>query len=542
MPAETVFCRGGMVSAAHWEAAEVGASMLEQGGTAADAAVATGFAMAVTAPHLCGLGGDMLAVVSPPPNRDGITPEPMALLGVGRAGSGADPDFLRRDGYRVMPLRNDLESVTIPGAVDGWLALHARFGRLPLKDVIWPARALAKDGFAATTLLAMASALVVDVADQVLCPGRPLEPGETVRLPQVAGILRDIVDYGRDGFYGGRFGRALVKMGAGLYTEDDLAQPQADWHDTVTQYAWGHTFHTVPAPSQGYLTLAGAAVAEMVGLPEDTDDPLWPHLLVEAARAVGHDRPACLHDAADTQALLSAERLTRAAERIDPWRAAPPDVVDAPMPRVVESLSPDGDTTHLCAVDSHGMGVSLTQSNALDFGAHLVVPGTGIFLHDRGLGFSLEPGHPAALAAGRRPPHTLSPAVVRRTDGSLAMVLGTMGGDGQPQILLQLAARTLRSGAAAGDAVSAPRFVLDAPAAGPFRLWWGTDLEVRLEADAPDGWAEGLRQRGHRVVTVSAQDPVSVGCSQLITVAHGETGGGSDPRSEAAGAVGVPVR
>jgi gamma-glutamyltranspeptidase/glutathione hydrolase len=538
MPAETVVSRGGMVAAAHWEAAEAGVTMLENGGTAADAAVATGMVMAVTGPHLCGLGGDMLAVVSPPPNPDGTTNAPVALLGVGRAGSGANPDFLRAEGRTTMPLRNDLESVTIPGAVDGWLELHQRYGRLPLADVLWPARAMAKDGFEATGLLAMASTLVVDVPDQTLCPGRPLEPGELVRLPQVAGILRDIIDYGRDGFYGGRFGRALTQMGGGLYTEDDLAQSQADWFEPVTQYAWGHGFHTVPAPSQGYLTLAGAAVAEMVGLPEDTDDPLWAHLLVEAARAVGHDRPACLHDRADTQALLSAERLERAAERIDRNRAAPPDVEAGPTTPPVRALSPDGDTTHLCAVDANGMGVSLTQSNALDFGSHLVVPGTSIFLHNRGLGFSLEPGHPAELAPGRRPPHTLSPAVITRTDGSLAVVFGAMGGDAQPQILLQLAARTLRSGTAPGDAVSAPRFALDAPKAGPFRLWWGSDLEVRLEADAPEAWFEGLAQRGHRVVPISAQDPVSVGCSQLIAVNH-DVRGGSDPRSEAAAAVGT---
>jgi gamma-glutamyltranspeptidase/glutathione hydrolase len=493
----------------------------------------------VTGPHLCGLGGDMLAVVSPPPI-DGTTPAPVTLLGVGRAGSGSDAARLRAEGHRTMPLRGDLRSVPVPGAVDGWLELHDRYGRLPLADVVWPARGLCKDGFEATSLLAMASTLIVDVPGQQLCPGRPLEAGELVRLPKMAGLLRDIADRGREGFYQGTFGRALLEMGGGLYTQDDLAHPLAEWHEPVTKDAWGHTFHTMPAPSQGYLTPAAAAVAEMVGLGEDTDDPLWVHLLVEAARAVGHDRPACLYDGADTQACISDERLARAAERIDPSRAAPADVTDAAngsTPTV--SLSRDGDTTHLCALDADGLGVSLTQSNALDFGSHLAVGPAGVFLHNRGLGFSLEPGHPAELRPGRRPPHTLSPAVVTRPDGSLAMVFGAMGGDAQPQILLQLAARTLHTGEAPGRAVSAPRFALDAPSAGPFRLWWGTGLEVRLEADAPEAWFEGLRERGHRVVAISAQDPVSVGCSQLLMLEDGTTRGGSDPRSEGAAAIGA---
>lgn len=520
--------------AAHAAAAEAGATMLRRGGSAADAAVAAGAVMAVTGPHLCGLGGDMLAMVSPPPGEG----PPVALLGVGRAGSGSDPDRLRSEGHRVMPLRGDLRSVPVPGAVDGWTALHARFGRLPLGEVLEPAVALATDGFGATMLLALASSLVAGVPGaEELCPDGPLVAGQTVRLPGVARVLQAVADRGRDGFYRGVPGRALLAMGGGLYTEADLARPLADWHAAVRLRAWGHDLWTVPAPSQGYLTLAAAAVAERAGLPTDPADPRWIHVLVEAARAVGHDRPACLHEGADTQALLSEERLARAAARIDPARAAPPDVPapGGPAGPAVRGLGGDGDTTHLCALSDDGMGVSLTQSNALDFGAHLVAGDSGVFLHDRGVGFSLEPGHPAELAPGRRPPHTLSPALVTRPDGALAVVLGTMGGDGQPQILAQLLARLLHAGQDAPSAVGAPRAVLDAPSAGPFRLWWGDDLSVVVEADAPDGWVEGLRRRGHQVRTVRAQDPVAVGCAQLITTGA-VPGAGADPRSADGGA------
>ena len=203
----------------------------------------------------------------------------------------------------------------------------------------------------------------------------------------------------------------------------------------------------------------------------------------------------------------------------------------------------DGDTTHLCALDADGLGVSLTQSNALDFGSHLVEPATGVFLHNRGVGFSLVPGHPAEVAAGRRPPHTLSPMLVTIPGGALTHLVGAMGGDAQPQIIVQLLARLLHAGQDPATAVCAPRLALDAPTAGPFRLWWGDDLTVVVEADAPAGWRGGLADHGHRVRTLRAFDPVAVGCAQIIAVQRDAGGsrrlvGASDPRSPEGAAVG----
>jgi gamma-glutamyltranspeptidase/glutathione hydrolase len=203
----------------------------------------------------------------------------------------------------------------------------------------------------------------------------------------------------------------------------------------------------------------------------------------------------------------------------------------------------DGDTTHLCVCDADGLGVSLTQSNALDFGSHLVEPATGVFLHNRGVGFSLVEGHPAEVRAGVRPPHTLSPMLVTAPEGPLTHLVGAMGGDAQPQILSQLLARLLRSGEDPARAISAPRLTLDARSAGPFRLWWGDDLTVLVEADAPAAWFDGLAARGHRTQAIGAFDPVAVGCAQIIAVeqrAGGERGlvAASDPRSPDGSAVG----
>jgi gamma-glutamyltranspeptidase/glutathione hydrolase len=478
-------------------------------------------------------------MVAPP----GSPPE--ALLSVGRAGAGADAARMRGEGMTVMPLRGDIRSVPVPGAVDGWLALHGRHGRLPLDEVLEPAIELADLGFAASVMLALASHLVHALPGaRELCPTGPLEVGQRVRLPGVARTLRAIGRDGRAAFYEGEFGRGLLDLGGGHFAPSDLATNGATWCTPLRLPAWGHVLWTLPPPSQGYLTLAGAAVAEASALGSDPDDPRWAHVLVESWRAVGHDRPAVLFDGADGAALLVADRLAAAAARIDPNLAAPPDVApgQGTMGPAVARVG-EGDTTHLCALDADGLGVSLTQSNALDFGSHLIEPATGVFLHNRGVGFSLVAGHPAEVAPGRRPPHTLSPMLATAPDGALTHLVGAMGGDAQPQIMVQLLARLLRARQDPTTAVSAPRLALDAPSAGPFRLWWGDDLTVLVESDAPTAWPDGLRQRGHRVRAIRAFDPVAVGCAQIIAVEPSADGsrrlvGASDPRSPEGAAVG----
>jgi gamma-glutamyltranspeptidase/glutathione hydrolase len=266
-------------------------------------------------------------------------------------------------------------------------------------------------------------------------------------------------------------------------------------------------------------------------------------VLIEAARAVGHDRPDVLFDGADGPSLLDPSRLQAAADRIRSEATAPNDVVNPDGPVAAVPRIGDGDTTHLCAVDADGFGISLTQSNALDFGSHLVAGTTGIFLHNRGVGFSLEPGHPAELAPGQRPPHTLSPMLVTAADGALTHLVGAMGGDGQPQIILQLLARLLVAGQDPSTAIASARFSLDAPSAGPFRLWWGDDLTVMLEAHAPARWITRLSELGHRVRSISAYAPTDVGCAQIISVIRDGNGtpthftGATDPRSPEGAAV-----
>ncbi len=511
----TVHAPNGLVCTVDHLASAAGVALLRAGGSAVDAAIAASAVLAVTTQHMCGMGGDLFALVHAGRGA------PAALAAVGRAGSGADAARMRAEGLRTIPMVGDVRAATVPGCVDGWLALHARFGRAPLRDVLAPAEAYARDGFPASPLLARAAPLIRDaVGDHDYPTDGSLRPGQRVRRPLVAAALRAVAEGGRDAFYGGAFGAGLVEVGGGLFTDDDLVDPVAEWVPPLSVSAWEHDIWTVPPPSQGYVTLASAWIAEGLPLPDDPDDAAWAHLLSEAARQAAFDRPAVLHEHAAGPALLAPDRLAARRAAIDPDRRGGAAVTPAP-----------GDTIYLCAADGE-MGVSLIQSNASGWGCHVVVPGTGIFLHDRGIGFRLDAGHPAELGPRRRPPHTLAPAVVT-AGGELRALVGTMGGDSQPQIVLQLLARLLPGGQSPGRAVRAPRWTIGA---GGFDVWETDDPPTAMEWDAPDEWERGLAARGHDVVRLPRV--ANVGHAHVIVRDDGMLAGAADPRALSGSATG----
>ncbi|WP_035738154.1 gamma-glutamyltransferase family protein [Glycomyces arizonensis] len=489
----------------------IGRQVLAEGGNAVDAAIAAGAALTVVAPHLCGLGGDLFALVHRPGEA-----VPASLNASGRAGSGADPEALRAEGHAVMPFRDDIRSTPVPGCVDGWFALHGRYGTKPIAELLAPATVLAEEGWAATRMLAAAGATLKGVEGAEDLVG--LEEGGTVTRRRTAAALRAIASEGRDGFYLGEFGRGLIDMGEGLFTEADLAASQADWEAPLGVDAFGHRVWAAAPNSQGYLLLLTLAIADRLDLPADPADPLWAHYLVEASRLAGYDRPERLHEDADVADLLAA-----AGERAA--RVSPGGRVDVPVQQRA------GGTTYMAVLDSSGMGVSYIQSNAAGFGTRLFEPRTGIGLQNRGTGFNLTPGHPAELGPGRRPPHTLVPALVTRPDGSLRLVAGTMGGDSQPQIDAQLISRVLASGESVGEAVSAPRWRLH-PGETGFGTWTGAyEIDVELETGAPEAWSAGLAERGHVAAWAAAGS--AFGHAHLIEVDdEGRASGAADPRAE----------
>ena len=405
-----------------------------------------------------------------------------------------------------MPRDGDVRAATVPGCVDGWVALHERFGRLALADVLEPARRLAADGFAASPQLVGAAADLPDEHEL-----RALDrPGTVVRRPGIAAALAAIASQGRKGFYEGAFGAGLLALGAGEFSAADLERPGADWVAPLGLQIWGRQGWTVPPNSQGYLTLAGAWIAEGLELYEPAD-ARWAHALIEAAAAARRDRDVLLHDGADGPALLARSRLADQRARVDPAHASDP-----------VRLRGDGGTVGLAAVDPDGMGVALIQSNAAVWGTGLFVE--GIALHNRGAAFSLREGDLAEYGPGRRPPHTLSPLLVCRPDGSLHTVLATMGGQAQPQILLQLLARRLKAGEAPAVALAAGRWTLDGDA-------------VAIEAHAPSDWFVGLPARGHRLRPRPSWDD-DFGHAHMIAVEDDHLAGAADPRTGSGSASG----
>jgi gamma-glutamyltranspeptidase/glutathione hydrolase len=468
----------GRVATVDPRAIAAGEQVLVDGGSAADAAIAANAVLAVTRPELCGVGGDLLAIVHP-----GDRAEPLMLWAAGRAGGGADLERLLAEGRKWMPYEHDIRCVPVPGCVDGWVAMHERFGRLPLSRALAPAIELA-----------------TQLAD---------------RPEGIDRVLGAIAENGRAGFYEGEAGAALLAVGEGEFSPDDLATTQAEWRAPLAVDAWGHRLWSTPTPSQGYVTLSAAWIADGLPAPADADDARWAHLLIESMRQAGFDRRSVLHEDADGDALLDPSRLAPRRASIDLERATS-----------VGGSYGVGDTVALTAIDSEGLAISMCQSNASAAGSKLVIPGTGVYLQNRGASFSIDPTHPGAYGPGRRPPHTLAPALVTAPDGRLVALVASEGGDLQPMVLLQLLHRVLVGGAGAVDALRASRWKL----ANPLSLWdFPTETTVVVEPAAPVAWMEGLVARGHPVTVADASDS-AFGHAHLIRV---DDDGRTDAASEA---------
>jgi gamma-glutamyltranspeptidase/glutathione hydrolase len=512
-----------MVSTVDALATQAGIDMLRRGGSAVDAAVAANAVLTVTLPNQCGLGGDLFALISTPDG--GVA----TMTAAGRAGSRATADGMRAEGHSRMPLE-DPRSVTMPGCVDGWLAMHYRYGRLPIAEVLAQAIRYAEDGFPVSVFAAAAiskRARTSPDAAAMTIDGE-LHGGRMTTRPGAARVLRALATGGRRAVFEGEFGDGLLEIEGSPFTRDDLAVDQSAWTDAIHVDAFGGQLWTAAPPSQGYITLGAAVIAEHAGLGTDPESPEWAHLLIEAIRQASWDRPASLYDGADPAELLSETRLRARASAILPDRTTP----------LGDTYRPGG-TTFLGVVDADGMAVSLIQSNCMSFGSGIVAGTTGIWLQNRGIGFSLEPGSPAELAPGRRPPHTLAPVMVTNPDGSVRAVVGTRGGDSQPQVVLQLLARILLSGQDPAEATAAGRWILRGTGdETSFDTWgYGGDVRVVLEGQVPGEWATGLRSRGH-VIEEAAAFGHAFGHAQVIVSDRGVLFAAADPRSTSGSAAG----
>ncbi len=520
----------GMIATSQPLASAAGLSVLRGGGNAADAAVTAAAVLAVVEPTMTGVGGDLFALVF-----DGREGRLRGLNASGRWGRAAGANDLARLGHRVMPSRGAL-SVTVPGVVDGWAELLRHHGSLSLAQALAPAIGYAQDGFPVAEIVARqwqdvenVLASDPDSARAFLPGGRAPRAGEVFRNPGLARTLEAIASGGVDAFYRGPLAQAFVShltARGGVLDFADFGSHRADWVEPLRTSYRDVEVCELPPNTQGFVALQMLNLLEAYdirSLGHNTADHL--HLLIEAKRLAFADRDALLADLAHVPSVILDQLISKqyAAERrkaIDPERAA--KAISPGIGRAAFAVPPppvgSGDTVYLAAVDSQGNAVSLIQSLFESFGSGVVAGETGVVFQNRGSLFSLDPAHPNCVAPGKRPLHTLIPAMALR-DGLPWLSFGVMGGDMQPQGHVQVLLNLLDFGMTIQDAGDAARF-RHSPA--------GVALEsgIGLEARA------GLRAKGHVLLEMRGVFGGFQGV--LIDRAAGALAGGSDFRKDGA--------
>jgi gamma-glutamyltranspeptidase / glutathione hydrolase len=492
--------RNGVIATSQPLASAAGLRVLQQGGNAIDAAVTAAAVLAVVEPTMNGLGGDLFALV-----HEGAGGTIKALNASGRAGAAATPEEFRRRKLDQIPYRGPL-SVSVPGVVDGWNELLSKYGTITLAQALEPAIAYARDGFPVAEIVSgqwkdAESTLAQDpaAAETFLPGGKAPVAGDVFRNPRLAATLDRLAKGGRDAFYRGPIGRAIaadMKRRNGLLAETDFAEHVSNWIEPISTNYRGYDVLELPPNTQGIVAL------EMLNILEGYDlkalghnSAAYLHLLVEAKKAAFADRDAWMADSSSVPAAVVRRLLSKdyAAERrnaIDPNRAAEsyrPLALDGRTAAMEPPPQAHGDTIYLTAADSRGNVISLIQSIFENFGSGIVAGDTGIVLHNRGSLFSLTPGHPNVLAPGKRPFHTLVPAMVLK-DKRPWLSFGVMGGDMQPQGHVQVLLNIIDFGMNVQEAGEAPRFRHSAA---------GLALESAIGAEA----RFGLNHRGHRIIS-----------------------------------------
>ncbi len=526
-----VYCENGVVASPHYLASLAGVQVLQDGGNALDAAIAANAAVGVAWPHMCGIGGDLFLMMY-----WAQSGEVYALNASGRSAANATLERARAIGHSRIPERGGL-SVTAPGAVDGWIVAHERFGSLEMERLLAPAIQYAERGFPISAWLSRAIADKLPIFQQypaaleVFAPGgRVPGPADRLANPALARSLKRIAGRGRSGFYEGataaRVAQAVHDAG-GFMDEADLADQHADWVEPLRTNYRGLEVLEMPPNTQGLTALQMFNLMQGFDLASAGHNSAQAiHWMVESKRLAFADRDAYLADpdvvTASVEWLASAEYANQRRAGIDPRRAA--RSVSAGRSKA------DGDTIYLCTADRHGNVVSLIQSLFHSFGSGVVAGGTGIVLHNRGASFNLDPTHPNRLAPRKRPFHTLIPALALST-GKPWLAFGTRGADGQPQTQAQVLANIVDFGMNPQEALEAPRVVHDGPSSHH------PPDTVVLESRIPDveRVAEELRLRGQQVL-ISSELDVGMGTAQAIQVdrERGILMAGSDPRGDGA--------
>ncbi len=495
-----VIATHGMAATSHPLATQIALDVLKAGGSAVDAAIAANAALGLMEPTGNGIGGDLFAIVW-----DAKTRKLHGYNGSGRSPQGLTLAWFQKHGYTAIPPHGPLP-VSVPGTVDGWFALHERFGKLPMRRVLAPAVGYAREGFPVTELIAHYWNLSVPrlgkypgFTEQFTRDGRAPAKGEIWKNPNLANTLEAIGKGGRDAFYKGDIARtiaAYMQANGGFLSYADLASHRGEWVEPISTDYRGYEVWELPPNGQGLAAL------QMLNILEGYDFSKIPfgstehvHLFVEAKKLAFEDRARFYADPTFAKApidgLLSKDYAARRRKLISPDTAM--KAVAPGTPKL------DGDTIYLTTADRDGNMVSLIQSNYRGMGSGMAPPGLGFILQDRGEMFVLAEGHANTYAPGKRPFHTIIPAFITR-DGEPWLSFGLMGGDMQPQGHVQIVMNLVDFGMNLQEAGDAPRIQHEGSTSPEGQAQAMTDGGwIDLETGFPYATVRGLMQKGHSV-------------------------------------------
>lgn len=525
--------RRGVVCAPHAEAVEDGRAILEEGGNAIEAMLAMAASIAAVYPHMNHIGGDGFWLIREPSGRV------RAIMGAGRAGAKATPRFYRDAGHHEIPTRGPLAALTVPGAVAGWMlaleAAKAQTGqginkgssRLPLHVLFDAAIRRAREGYKVSrsqAQLTVAKYVELETApgflNAFLIDGKAPEAGSTLKQTAFAATLDHLAKAGLQDFYRGDVGREIAadleRIGSPV-TRADLEKYEAKIAEPLSVKVTGATLYNTPPPTQGLASLIILALFDRLRVAEG-DSFAHIHGLIEATKRafIVRDREVTDPDKIDgnLNRYLDAPFLDKEVEKIDARKAARWPSAEA-----------RGDTVWMGAADSSGLVVSYIQSIYWEFGSGCVLPATGVLMQNRGASFSLDPKALNALEPGRRPFHTLNPALAALKDGRV-MAYGTMGGDGQPQTQAAVFTRHVTYRQPLDKALDAPRWLLG-------RTWGSSQTNLRVEPRFDGHLIDRLMSAGHDVEVLDAAYSDTMGhAGAVIFHPNGTLEGGHDPRAD----------
>jgi len=520
-----VISQEGIVATSQTLASQAGAQVLARGGSAIDAAIAANAVMGVVEPMSNGMGGDLFAIYW-----DAKTGTLTGMNASGWAPAGLTIEHLKSKGLSHMP-QLGIDSVIVPGCVEGWGKLHQRYGRLPWADLFRPAIHYASSGFPVTEWiheywqLAEKKLAADENARQVyLVDGHAPAVGEVFRNPQLAVALQSIATDGPAAFYRGKIAQAILstsEKAGGTMRAEDLAEFAAEWVTPISTDYRGWKVYELPPNGQGIATLAMLNVMERFPLPQlAPSSPEALHLEIEAQKLAYQDLRRYVADPRFSKVpvagLISKEYARERAALIDPAHAHCDVAPGTPPPT-------SGDTIYLTVVDRDGNIVSLIQSLYNGFGSGVLVKGMGFHLHNRGGLFDLDPALPNALAPHKRPFHTIIPGFMEK--GNLHIGFGIMGGLNQAQAHAQFVSNVVDHAMNLQAALEAPRFT---------KMTFG-GCDLLMEDRVPAGTREELARKGH-LIEVLGDYSTQVGGGQAIMhdTAARVNYGASDPRKDGA--------